>query len=46
MGDAMATIPVDADTARADQAASAEGQKKRRLLLRLRLIAAVKAPPL
>ena len=37
MADAMITIPVDADTARAYQAASADDQKKIQLLLRLRL---------
>lgn len=37
MVDTTITIPVDADTARAYQAASAEDQRKIQLLLRLRL---------
>lgn len=37
MADTEITIPVDAETARVYQAASAEDQKKIRLLLRLRL---------
>jgi hypothetical protein len=37
MFDTMITIPVDADTARAYQAASPEDQKKMQILLRLRL---------
>ncbi len=37
MIDTVITIPVDAETARAYQAASADEQKKLQLLLRLRL---------
>jgi hypothetical protein len=37
MTDTMITIPVDADTARAYQAASLEEQQKIQVLLRLRL---------
>ncbi len=37
MVESLITIPVDADTARAYQAASADDQKKMQVLLRLRL---------
>lgn len=37
MRDTMITIPVDAETARAYQAASEDDQKKMQVLLRLRL---------
>ena len=37
MAESMITIPIDADTARAYQAASPDDQKKMQVLLRLRL---------